>query len=391
VTKDSWKTIKEGKTEFEIIQDAERIYDASVFYNPKMVINRDLTLLMLETISKILSKPLTFVDALAGTGIRSIRVLNELSKTSIKHLFINDKNPKAVEIIQKNVLAREDVDQIDISHSDALDLLYTFIMQGQLLDVIDIDPFGSPISFIETSLTALKRNEGFLFVTATDLQVLCGKYSDACLRIYNSYPTRHYPCHEVALRILLYNILISAGRLGLEIKPILSYHHEHFLRIKIKVEKSKEAANDQHKDIGFLIFCTHCSYYHTVPMIEKSESNICPICENQLEKAGPLWLGNLYDRAYLLKLSNQLDKLDLPSKNKIKKLLDFTIEEIDEFPFFYDFPRVTRQVEKKGIKIQDIVDALNERGFRASRTVFNPEGLKTNAKYDELIHIIKMF
>jgi len=86
-----------------------------------------------------------------------------------------------------------------------------------------------------------------------------------------------------------------------------------------------------------------------------------------------------------------LKELDLPSEKKISKLLESILEEIDDFPFFYDFPLVTRQSEKKGIKIQDIIDALLDADFNATRTVFSPEGLKTNAKYEELVNLIKKF
>ncbi len=391
MTTDSWKKVKEGKTQFEIIQDAERIYDASVFYNPKMTINRDITLLMIETISKLQNRALFFVDALAGTGVRSFRLLNELSKTTIDSLIINDKNPKAVEIISKNISSYEASEKLELVHSDALDLLYNIIKERKPIDVIDIDPFGSPISFIETSLNALKRNSGYLFATATDLQVLCGKYSEACFRIYNSHPTRYYLCHEVALRILIYNAITSAGRLGLEIVPILSYHFEHYLRVKVKIEKSKEAANEQHKQIGFVIFCPHCSYHGTYTLNENYAKANCPICNNLLEKAGPLWLGKLYSKKYLIQMQELLEGLELPNEKKIAKLLEFVLGEIDNLPFFYDFPLVTRQSEKKGIKIHDIIDTLLDAGFEASRTVFSPEGLKTNANYEELVKLIKKF
>ena len=87
-----WKEIEEGKTKFLTYDDAERIYDSSVFYNPRMVINRDFTLLMLETIKEIENKPLTYVDPLAATGIRSFRIINELSPDLIKLLIISDKS-----------------------------------------------------------------------------------------------------------------------------------------------------------------------------------------------------------------------------------------------------------------------------------------------------------
>ena len=86
-----------------------------------------------------------------------------------------------------------------------------------------------------------------------------------------------------------------------------------------------------------------------------------------------------------------LEDVELPTEKTISKLLETALDEIDDIPFFYDFPFVTRQSEKRGIKIQDIIDALIDAGFKASRTVFSPEGLKTSAKYEELTKLIKRF
>ena len=385
-----WKEIEEGKTKFLTYDDAERIYDSSVFYNPRMVINRDFTLLMLETIKEIENKPLTYVDPLAATGIRSFRIINELSPDLIKLLIISDKNPKAVEIIEKNATDLARLNEIRIQRADAFDLISQLMKEKIFPNVIDIDPFGSPIDFIETSLRALRRTQGYFFATATDLQVLCGRYADACFRIYNAIPTRYHLCHEVALRILLYNVLVSAGRLGLAIQPIISINHEHFLRIKIKVLENKEKANIQHKEQGFVHFCKECSNYQTTKIKEILESNICPICQSNLEIAGPLWLGSLYDKNYILQMLNALENVELPTKKQIKKILDLILEE-EEYPFFYFLPYLLRHIKRKGVSRDQVIEGLKENGFKASRTIFDPEGLKTNATFFEIVEIIKKY
>ncbi len=387
----SWKEVLEGKTKFMIYQDAERIYDASVFYNPKMTINRDFTLLFLSAIAEDSKHPLTIVDPLAGTGVRSIRILVELPTEKIDKIIIGDKNPKAVEIIQKNITDLRLEKKSETQKSDAYNMISSLIERKEKINIIDIDPFGSPISFLEVSIRALKRFEGYLLITATDLQVLCGKHSDACVRIYNALPTRHFLCHEVALRILIYNLLISAGRLGAAIEPIFCYHHEHFLRVKVKILENKEKANEQHKKIGFVYFCTECSYYKTQLIVESNISSNCPVCMKKLEKAGPLWLGELYKKKIVHKMFDVLDDLELPSKKQVIQILTQVSEEEDTQTFFYFIPFVLRLLQKGGVSIKQIIEQLTSNNFLASRTIFDPEGIKTNASYHELVEIINKF
>jgi len=385
----SWKEVNEGKTKFMIFQDAERIYDASVFYNPKMTINRDLTLLFLSAITEDSKHPLTILDPLAGTGVRSFRILVELPSEKINKIIMGDKNPKAVEIIQRNIVELDLDKRSIIRKSDAYDTINNLIVEKEKIDVIDIDPFGSPISFLEVSIRALKKSKGYLLITATDLQVLCGKYSEACMRIYNAIPTRYFLCHEVALRILIYNLLISAGRLGVAIEPMFCFHHEHFLRVKVKILESKEKANEQHKKIGFVYFCSECSYYKTQKIDEDQISHHCPICMKKLEKAGPVWLGKLYNKKIIHKMFEVSDKLELPTKKQINKILAQLTQEYDFQAFFYFIPFVLRLLQKDGVSIKQIIDELTSKNFQASRTIFDPEGIKTDASYPELVDVIK--
>ncbi|MEM4264071.1 MAG: tRNA (guanine(10)-N(2))-dimethyltransferase, partial [Candidatus Woesearchaeota archaeon] len=59
-----------------------------VFYNPDMKLNRDISILLLKSIS--IPIQLRIADILAGTGVRSIRLLKELPKKRIESIDIND-------------------------------------------------------------------------------------------------------------------------------------------------------------------------------------------------------------------------------------------------------------------------------------------------------------
>lgn len=81
-------------------------------------------------------------------------------------------------------------------------------------DFLDLDPFGSPVEFLDTALRSVRRN-GVLAVTATDTGVLCGAYRNACLRKYLAEPIRGPLCHEAGLRILIGTVVRYAAKYDL--------------------------------------------------------------------------------------------------------------------------------------------------------------------------------
>lgn len=383
--------VKEGKTTFTTLNDADRIYDSSVFYNPKMTFNRDLTLLQIFTILKTTDNDLVILEPLAGCGVRSYRILTELPDNRIKKVVAGDINSKAIELIQKNIDELMFSDKLFTKQKDALETISEFLEYQNYVDIIDLDPFGSPISFIDLSLNVLKMSNGYLFATSTDLQVLCGKFKDACLRLYNANSTRSFLCHEIAIRILLYNMIISAGRIGIGIKPLISYQHEHFIRTHVQVVKGREYANKQHKEIGFIYLCDKCSYFEVKTITDMSGRENCPSCGNKMEKTGPMWIGQINDIQNIQNMLVNLEELDLPSSKKILKLLSGLVKEINDIPMFYYIPFLVREHIKnkeRGIPIIELVEKLNKKGLKSSRTVFDPQGIKTEANYQQIVDIL---
>jgi tRNA (guanine26-N2/guanine27-N2)-dimethyltransferase len=80
---------KEGKTTILVpVQDTDGQFPpgtAPVFFNRRMEINRDATILLLSVLN-----PSDYVDAMGATGIRGLRVANETGVPTT----INDKDPK---------------------------------------------------------------------------------------------------------------------------------------------------------------------------------------------------------------------------------------------------------------------------------------------------------
>ncbi|UJG44738.1 MAG: methyltransferase domain-containing protein [Candidatus Heimdallarchaeum endolithica] len=375
--------INEGKTSFTLERDSETIYDSSVFYNPKMSINRDLALLHLYTIGNISKKRLTILDPFTGSGIRSFRIINELPKEYVKKVIISDISERAIENVKLNIEKSFNDERIVVHRENAFNIIAKQIFDKENIDVIDLDPFGTPISFIEVAVRALVKNSGYLFLTATDHQVLCGKERAACLREYNSNTSNNYLCHEIALRILLYNILVSSGRIGVNIKPILSLQFEHFFRIHVRIEKGKKKANEQHKKLGFVYVCAPCSFFEIERIEESKNLEKCPICNKRLEKTGPLWLGPLGNKEKIELLLNFLDKIEFDhnNKKKIHSMLSIFKEEICLSPMFYNLPYLFKKYKKNGVSPKDMIDRLEKRGYFSTRTIFDPQSIRTDAPY----------
>ena len=127
-------TIKEGNAEFYIhIIDKDSIPSKSmiVFYNQKMEINRDVSNLAIMAYDRIYNQnPLIIVDSMAASGISSIRILKECE--NVKKIYINDINPKAVDLINNNLSLNRIYNHpahVEVSRKEA-NLLFSEIAQN---------------------------------------------------------------------------------------------------------------------------------------------------------------------------------------------------------------------------------------------------------------------
>lgn len=94
---------------------------------------------------------------------------------------------------------------IGIVHTDdAIDLMNSMRKEKKFFDVIDLDPYGTAVPFLESAINAL-ADGGLLAVTFTDMAVLCARNPHVCFYKYGSAPLGKKYCHEVSIKSL--NIL----------------------------------------------------------------------------------------------------------------------------------------------------------------------------------------
>lgn len=358
--------IKEGTTECFVFKNkisskGPGSKDSKPFYNPSMELNRDLSIVFIQWLTKKRKNHLKLLDGLAATGIKGLRIANEVDGDF--EITINDWNEQAYSLIQKNLEISE-FENVFVAKEN----LNTLLSESRY-DYIDIDPFGSPIYFIDSAVRSIKNN-GIIACTATDTAPLCGVYPNVCLRRYGSKPMHSYLMHEIGLRILLGVICREAAKYDKGIKPILSYSTDYYFRLYVMIQKGKRHANESIKK------------YSTVDLHEyvpsKSETEI-----------GPLWLGRMHDKNAVKEIRTLLFKKELNTKNSIWKLLSLFEEEANAPAFFYTSENLASMLKTSPQKLEDIIKKLNTEGYIVKKTHFSPIGFKTDAKFNEILIIIK--
>ena len=184
-----YNRVKEGKAECYFQKTSNQ-----VFYNPIQEFNRDLSIAVLNTYSKTNNnKKLRILEALAASGIRSMRYALEVE--NCVEIIANDFDKKAVELIDLNARQNKVGNIVKSNFDDATVLMNTSYSKKELFDSIDLDPYGSPASFLDSAVRTVKSG-GMLLVTATDAGVLCGNGADTC---YTKYGKSRI---KIALKIL---------------------------------------------------------------------------------------------------------------------------------------------------------------------------------------------
>jgi len=356
--------IKEGKAILNVPAEAPR-KNAEAFYNPDAVVSRDIGIAVISSLGR---KSLRMADVLGGTGARTVRLLKEAPKNTIKEVFINDINPKAVNLIKKSIKTNK-LSKVKVSNNEAT----LFLMGLNMVDYIDIDPFGSPVPFLDTAMRRLANN-GILAVAATDTAALTGSSFSACVRKYNARPMHGEMMHEIGMRILIKKTQEIAAQHEKALTPIYCHSTKHYMRAYFKCEVGAEKTKDVLHQHGFVHYCPRC-LNRFVSKFNEPE----PCCDISTEVAGPLWLGNLWDEKLAEKVAKFCEVY--PETKKITSLIA-NESFIDSFTF--SLPKISSVLGKNAPKQKDLLDSLKKKGYLAEMSHFGRECVRTNAPIEEV-------
>ncbi|KAK7195190.1 N(2), N(2)-dimethylguanosine tRNA methyltransferase [Novymonas esmeraldas] len=330
--------------------------DQAVFYNPAQVVNRDLSISVIELFSRLrLTEPrrrggtregITILEALSATGLRAIRYYKEI--TNVRYIIANDMDADAVDCIVRNCAyngvpvqyptltdnmpaSAIDIYAGDVADTsaeppqqqqqqqqqqqpsscigvraggavlpnldDANDLMFRLamnsnvhpgqrvclvnaaapesaasahpsprpVLQQELMDVVDLDPYGSASPFLDGAFRCVKEG-GLMLVTSTDSAILCGNFADTAHAKYSSMPYKASHCHEAAVRTLLACIERVANKHKKYIVPLLSLHIDFYVRCFLRVYTQPAEVKLSVCKLGYQLQCSNCPAFWTRPM-----------------------------------------------------------------------------------------------------------------------------
>ena len=393
MNKQDIEVIKEGLVEIHVPKFEKVSSNAPVFYNSRMELNRDISILAISTFQEELGKEINIGDVFGGSGIRAIRYKKEI--VGVGEVFANDISSLSVEQSKNNAILNN-VD-IEIHQKEA----NIFLRENRgIFDVIDIDPFGTPSYFLDSAAYSLKK-DSLLCVTATDTSALCGTYKEPCIRKYNAKPYKSEYYHENGIRILAGFVGLTLAKYKKYIEDIkLSHSSEHYMRLYIKVNKGSASTDDSlAKNIGHIVHCKKCLFREAITGLATSIPETCPVCKEKMVVAGPLWIGKIQNRDFIANMLSKLwedlelandgeDKIRINTEKKALKLLDACLKEADAPITFYDIHVICRNLKISAPKIADIMDKMEEEGFLAFKTHFSPIGIKSDIGIERLKEII---
>ena len=353
--------VTEGGTEILVpVQDPARAFppkSSPVFFNPRMALSRDATILFLRGI------PIgNYLDAMGATGARGIRVAGECGI----QVTINDRDPLAVEVIRKNAAhagVPAEITQCDVNH----------LLSSRRFDAVDLDPFGTPAPFIDSAARSARK---FLFVTATDTAPLCGAHARAGARRYFAHPVNNEYHGETGLRTLLGFIGREVVKYDRGVEPLLCFTREHAVRLHLKVRPGVRAADETLDRMGFILQCNRCFYREEEPGLVPSCGQCS--CGGRLIPIGPLFLGAINDFGVISSMLDRLPSVPLAAGKELYRLLSLLLEELPTSSH-YDYHRIAQSLHTSPPPIEIVLRRVEDSGYRVSRAHYSGTAIKTDA------------
>ncbi|WP_058366255.1 tRNA (guanine(26)-N(2))-dimethyltransferase [Haloparvum sedimenti] len=363
--------VEEGGVTVEVPESRDGASEGTgegVFFNPTQELNRDVTVAVLRAYADREPRAASYLDAMAASGIRGVRAAAEGYDVTCA-----DVDPDAVELAREN-LARNDLDG-EVVHRNV-----NALMHERVFDVIDIDPYGTPIPFADA---AFANGRNLVCVTATDTAPLCGAHLNSGIRKYGAVPrnTDYHP--EMGLRTLLSALVRTAARYDKAARPILSHVSRHYARTYLELESGAQAADGQIEKLGFVHHCEDCLVRDHEFGLIPDPPETCPSCDSdRVLTAGPLWLGAVADPEFA-RATREAVTDDMGEAKRARKLLDGVATELDT-PTHYDQHRLYKQWSEPAIGMDDFLDRLHGAGHEATRAHYHGTAFKTPASVPEI-------
>jgi tRNA (guanine26-N2/guanine27-N2)-dimethyltransferase len=335
-----------------------------VFYSPYARINRDISVAITAVVGGN-----TFLDVLAGVGARGVRIANESSNKI--EVTINDFNTGALELAKINAGANGVAARCKFSGDEAKKYLYSRFGRESKYDFVDVDPFGTPASFLQAGFVACKDG-GVVSVTATDTAVLCGVYPKVAFRRYGSIPLRNRFKHETAIRILASAARRAAAVNNIGVEPVMAHVTRHYVRVFLRMKVGATNADGASKNEGYVASCRSCGEN----LSGKKLTDQCSNCSGHLDLAGPLWTGALVDDQVV---KSAAEFCVVRGFKESAEIFSSMVGLSNFPPYSVSLQQVCSELRISSVSEKSVIQELTSLGYKCLRQPFEKEGIKTDA------------
>ena len=358
--------VGEGTVEIRVPEQSEGSGD-EVFYNPVQELNRDLTIAVLRAYREREPRAETYLDAMAASGIRGVRAAADGWEVTC-----TDMDEDAVSLCREN-LDRNDLSG-DVRHKGANALLHE-----EYFDVVDLDPFGTPIPFADA---AFQGTRNLLCVTATDTAPLCGAHFESGVRSYSAVPQNTEYHAEMGVRVLLSALVRTGARYDIAARPLLTHATNHYVRTYLALDRGAQVADAALENLGYIHHCRDCLGRGTERGLIADPPEECPHCGSDVQTAGPVWLSKTCADDFLDDVAAVTSE-ELGTADKVRDLLATLGDEL-AVPTHYDQHKLCKQWGRPAPAMDDFLGQLRTAGHDASRTHYGGTTFKTTATVPEI-------
>uniref|UniRef100_A0A8C9YW80 tRNA (guanine(26)-N(2))-dimethyltransferase n=1 Tax=Sander lucioperca TaxID=283035 RepID=A0A8C9YW80_SANLU len=317
------------------------------------------------TVGEKCERGLRVLEGLAASGLRSVRFALEVP--GLQSVTANDFSTKAAALIARNAQYNGVSHLLEASCRDASMLMYEMRGKKERFDVIDLDPYGSPASFLDAAVQAVSEG-GLLCVTCTDMAVMAGNSGETCYSKYGSVSIKAKYCHEMALRIILHSLDQRAGVYQRYIQPLLSVSVDFYIRVFVRVFTGQATVKNS------------ASMKYS-PAAGPPVGPECEHCGQRHQLGGPIWAEPIYDLAFVQKVLSAVsgNPSRFGTSKRIEGMLSMVTEELEDVPLYYTMDSLSSTIHCSTPPLLQFKSALLHAGHRVSLSHACKNAIKTDA------------
>uniref|UniRef100_A0AAX7UKW6 tRNA (guanine(26)-N(2))-dimethyltransferase n=1 Tax=Astatotilapia calliptera TaxID=8154 RepID=A0AAX7UKW6_ASTCA len=325
---------------------------------------------------------LRVLEGLAASGLRSVRFALEVP--GLQSVTANDFSAKAAALIARNAQYNGVSHLLHASCRDASMLMYDMRAKKDRYDVIDLDPYGSPASFLDAAVQSVSEG-GLLCITCTDMAVMAGNSGETCYSKYGSVSIKAKYCHEMALRIILHSLDQRAGVYQRYIQPLLSVSVDFYIRVFVRVFTGQATVKNSASKQALVYNCVGCGAFHLQRMDTKhsaasSNEVLCVMVQSRC-LGGPIWAESIHDLEFVQKVLSAVlgNPCRFGTSKRIEGVLSMVTEELEDVPLYYTVDNLSSTMHCNTPSLLQFRSALLHAGHRVSLSHACKNAIKTDA------------